>query len=297
MAVQAPPFGQIPEQDPGALFLGRIRDLIYKVAGIFHADNRFSLLQDRCARRIGALKLSSLSEYYERLTLHSDRDSELHQLLNEITIGETCFFRNQPQLDAFRQIVLPEVVKNRSRLGFRQLKIWSAGCSTGEEPYTLAMILMEESQGLLNGWTYNIIATDLNDRSVAAAKQATYSDYALRNTPGWIRDKYFRQEGSRFRVHEKVAAAVSVSRVNLLDDSKMLFMRGMDVIFCCNVLIYFDGASKRRVIRHFYSNLVTGGYFFLGHSESLFNVTDDFELVAFPGASAYHKADPKAGRR
>lgn len=297
MSMQPTSLPPIPPALQPNLYLGRIRDIVYKVAGIFQPDTKLGFLQDRCARRMSALGITSLQDYCERLTLHPDRQTELHLLLNEITVGETCFFRHQPQLEAFRQVVLPEAMKNRERLGLKQLRIWSAGCSTGEEPYTLAMILLEESRAMLRGWNWSIVATDLNDRSIAHAKQGVYSEYSLRNMPAPMRDRYFRKEGSRFHINETVTSSISFSRVNLLDDYKMLFQKGMDIIFCCNVLIYFDGSSKRRVIRHFYSNLVAGGFLFLGHSESLFNVTDDFKLVQFPGATGYSKPNGEGASR
>jgi chemotaxis protein methyltransferase CheR len=124
----------------------RIRDLIYQVAGIFHPDTKLRLLFDRCGRRMKELKTTSLREYFEHLTMRPTRQAELVALLNEITIGETCFFRSQAQLDALQQIILPKIIEAKAKLPIRRLRIWSAGCSTGEEPYTLSMVLQEESQ-------------------------------------------------------------------------------------------------------------------------------------------------------
>src|SRR5215472_14740613 len=124
----------------------RIRDLIYQVAGIFQPDNKLHLLLDRCRRRMKEIKSQSLREYFNCLTVRPNRQAELVALLNEITIGETCFFRNQPQLDAFRQVILPKILEAKSKLPFRRLRIWSAGCSTGEEPYTLRILMLEEAQ-------------------------------------------------------------------------------------------------------------------------------------------------------
>ena len=133
-AVQQPVVALEGPPDPDLI---RIRDLIYQVAGIFHPDNKLRLLLDRCGRRMKELKSQSLHEYFECLTVRPTRQAELVALLNEITIGETCFFRNQPQLDSLRQVVLPKIVEAKSKLPLRRLRIWSAGCSTGEEPYTL----------------------------------------------------------------------------------------------------------------------------------------------------------------
>ncbi len=159
-------------QRPPSPQLVQIRDLIYRVAGIFQPDNKLRHLEDRCQKRMQTLGVATLREYYECLTEQSIRQVELVSLLNEITIGETFFFRNQPQLDALRNVVLTHLVDARKEMSLRHLRIWSAGCSTGEEPYTLSMMLMEELAGRLQGWTFEIVATDLNERSVAHAKQA-----------------------------------------------------------------------------------------------------------------------------
>jgi chemotaxis protein methyltransferase CheR len=271
----------------------RIRDLVYQVAGIFQPDNKLRLLEDRCSKRMRVLGVTALRGYYECLTVKPTRQAELVNLLNEITIGETCFFRNQPQLDAIRNIVLPKIVEARAKLPLRHLRIWSAGCSTGEEPYTLSMILLEEVAGRLKGWTFEILATDLNQRSLDHATQGTYGTYSTRNLPAYFRQKYFLTPGEELQVNAQVQAGVSFSRVNLSDNARMAFMKGMDLILCCNVLIYFDGASKRQVIQHFFSNLLPHGYLFLGHAESLYGISDDFRLVHLPSATAYVKGEKR----
>jgi len=275
-----------PEPD-----LVRIRDLVYQVAGIFHPDNKLRLLQDRCGRRMKELKVPSLREYFECLTIRPFRQAELVALLNEITIGETCFFRNQPQLDALRRIVLPNILQVKAKLPPRKLRIWSAGCSTGEEPYTLRMLQLEEGAGLLKDWSVEILATDLNERSLAHAKAGIYGNYSTRNLTPAYRQRHFVPQGDQLQVNPPARANISFTRLNLSDDARMTFMKSMDVIFCCNVLIYFDLASKRRVIQHFFNNLLPHGYLFLGHSESLYGVSDDFRLVHLPGATAYMKGE------
>jgi chemotaxis protein methyltransferase CheR len=275
--------------------LVRIRDLIYQVAGIFHPDNKLRLLRDRCSRRMRELKVQTLREYLEYLTIHPIRRAELTALLNEITIGETCFFRNQPQLDALRRIVIPNILHIKSKLPQRRLRIWSAGCSTGEEPYTLRMLLLEEVGSLLKDWSVEILATDLNERSLAHAKEAVYGAYSTRNLMPESRTKYFIPYGEQFRVSPVARTNISFTRLNLSDDSPMTLMKSMDAIFCCNVLIYFDLASKRRVIQHFFNNLLPHGYLFLGHAESLYGVSDDFRLVHLPGTTAYVKGERSLG--
>jgi chemotaxis protein methyltransferase CheR len=280
LALEGPP-------DPDLI---RIRDLIYQVAGIFHPDNKLRLLFDRCGRRMKEVKAQTLRDYLDCLTVKPIRQTELVALLNEITIGETCFFRNQPQLDALRTIVIPKILEAKAKLPIRRLRIWSAGCSTGEEPYTLSMLLQEEANGRLKNWTFEILATDLNERSLAHAKNAVYGSYSTRNLTPYYRQKYFAPAGEQLQVQPSVRTGINFSRLNLSDDARMTFTKGLDIIFCCNVLIYFDLISKRRVIQHFYNNLLPHGYLFLGHSESLYGVTNDFNLVHLPGATAYVKA-------
>jgi len=275
----------------------QVRDLVYKVSGIFQLEEKLYLLVDGCERRMKQLAVRSPREYWDLLTAHSSRDAELRQLLNELTIGETCLFRSQPQIDALRKVILPEIVAEKSKQIIKRLRIWSAGCSTGEESYTLAMNMLEESNGLLKGWTVEILATDLNDRSVETAKAGIYGDYALRSTTDYFKRKYFSPlDEKKLQVRPEVKKLVTFSRLNLQDDSKMLFMKGMDLVFCCNVLIYFDGPSKSKVIDHFFNNLNFGGYFFLGTSESLMKLNDKFHLVHFPGAIGYWKPSLKSGK-
>jgi chemotaxis protein methyltransferase CheR len=271
--------------------LVRIREVIYRTAGIFHPDNKLRLLRERCHRRMNELKVPTLCEYADCLTNRPNRHAELIALLNEITIGETSFFRNQPQLDALHRVVIPNILQAKANLPIHRLRIWSAGCSTGEEPYTLRMLLLEDAGGLLKDWSTEILATDLNERSLAHAREAVYGNYSTRNVTPVYRNKYFTPEGDKLRVNTVARSDVNFSRLNLSDDSRMTFMKSMDAIFCCNVLIYFDLASKRRVIQHFFNNLLPHGYLFLGHSESLYGVNDDFRLVHLPGTTAYVKGE------
>jgi len=275
--------------------LRKIRDLIYKTAGILQPDHKLQFLEDRCGRRLQQLHIASLREYYDFLTLAPGRTDEMKDLLNEITIGETCFFRNAPQLDALRTVVLPAILKNKSHLAYRHLRFWSAGCSTGEEAYTMAILLLQEREGAMKNVNFEILATDLNVRSLEAAQAGVYGEYALRNLSPALRQKYFVPAGDKLAVKPEVKSLVKFSRLNLVDDARMTFMKGMDVIFCCNVMIYFDAPVRKRIVQHFYNNLLPNAYLFVGHAESLYGINNDFHLVHFPGATAYLKADKRIG--
>ncbi|MGA2980257.1 MAG: protein-glutamate O-methyltransferase CheR [Terriglobales bacterium] len=279
--------------DPAYL---KIRDLIYGISGIYHSAEKLYLLISRCARRMSVLGAASAAEYLEHLTTRGNRATELRLLLNEITIGETYMFRHPAQLDAMRNVILPQILQLKDAIGLKRLRFWCAGCSTGEEPHTLAMFLLEEREKLLAGWTWDILASDLNDNSLQIARDGIYGEYALRNTSAPLRRKYFKDVGDKkLQANDLLKAQMRFDRINLSDDSKMVFQKGLDVIFCCNVLIYFDLASKRRVVHHFHANLLPGGYLFLGHAESLFQVDDSFRLIHFPGTTAYLKPTAAQG--
>jgi chemotaxis protein methyltransferase CheR len=272
--------------------LVKLRDLIYRVSGIFHAESKFYLLAIRARRRMKELSCNTFADYVDQLTTRANRDAEMRNLLNEITIGETYFFRGQPTIDAVSKIIFPRIVSQPSKQVIKKLRIWSAGCSTGEESYTLSILFLEQIAPKFKDWKIEILATDLNDDSLAKCREGRYGEYSVRNLSPLMRDKYFKQEGNLYRVNEIVRAPIKFDRLNLQDQSKMLFMKGFDLVFCCNVLIYFDAAAKKRTVEHFYNGLVPGGHFFLGECETLFGIYEQFHLVHFPGATGYYKPEP-----
>jgi chemotaxis protein methyltransferase CheR len=279
-------------RDPSFL---KIRDLIYRISGIYHSEEKLYLLIGRCERRMVALGVSGPAEYIEHITVRPSAIAEIRLLLNEITIGESYMFRHPAQLDALRNVIFPQILEIKGGSAVKRLRFWCAGCSTGEEPYTLAMVLSEQREKLLAGWSFDILASDLNDNSLETARAGIYGEYSLRSTSEVLRKKYFKDVGDKkLQVNEQLKSLIRFDRINLSDESKMLFQKGIDIIFCCNVLIYFDLPSKRRVVRHFHSDLMPGGYLFLGHAESLFQVNDTFRLVHFPGTTAYRK--PTSGQ-
>jgi chemotaxis protein methyltransferase CheR len=272
--------------------LVKLRDLIYRISGIFHAENKFYLLALRSRRRMKEIGSNTFADYLHQLTARATRDVEMRSLLNEITIGETCFFRSQPTIDAVSKIIFPKIVALPGKQALKRVRVWSAGCSTGEESYTLSILFLEQIQPKFKDWKIEIVATDLNDDSLAKCREGIYGEYSVRNLNPQMREKYFRQEGNLYRVKDAVRAAVKFDRLNLQDQSKMLFMKGFDLVFCANVLIYFDSAAKKRTVEHFYNGLVPGGHFFLGECETLFGIYEQFRLVHFPGSTGYYKPVP-----
>jgi chemotaxis protein methyltransferase CheR len=253
----------------------------------FHTTKKY-FLESRLARRMEATNAKTHQDYY--MLLKSPRGTEeLKFLMDEITTNETYFFRNVPQLNALETKLLPEIVEIKNKMGFRKLRIWSAASSSGEEAYTMAMILLEKRATILKDWIIEIVGTDINETVVAQAKEGIYNAYSVRNIPDAYKRKYIKEDNGKFILSPDVKKFVTFSKLNLYDDNKMIFMKTFDIIFCANVLIYFDTASKSKVVQHFYNNLQPYGYFFVGQSESLHGVNDKFKTVHFPGGFTYKK--------
>ncbi len=267
-----------------------IRDFIYSHCGIYMNASKKYYLENRLSRRMCATGIKSHEEYGKLLRDGVRGKEELRHLLNELTTTETRFFRIMPQLSAMENRFLPEIVEAKQKIGFRKIRVWSAGTSSGEEPYTLAMILLEKMATILKGWTVEVIGTDINETILAKAREGIFNGYAVRNMPEYYRKKYFLEENpERYVLSQEVKKLVTFSHLNLYDDSRMVFMKSFDFIFCANVLIYFDESSKAKVVQHFYNNLLPYGYLFVGQSESLHGVNDRFKTVHFPGGFAYRK--------
>jgi len=265
-----------------------LRDFIYNLCGMYFHTTKKYFLESRLTKRMEATGTKSAMDYYA--LLKSPRGSEeLRFLLDEVTTNETYFFRCVPQLNAIETKFLPEIIEAKSKMGFRKLRIWSAASSSGEEAYTLAMILQEKRATILKDWIIEIIGTDINETVIAQAKEGVYNAYSVRNVPDIYKKKYFREEGGKFILSPELKKFVTFNKMNLYDDTKMVFMKSFDFIFCANVLIYFDLASKSKVVQHFYNNLQPYGYFFVGQSESLHGVNDKFKTIHFPGGFGYKK--------
>lgn len=265
-----------------------LRDFIYNICGMYFHSTKKYFLESRLNRRMEATGCKTHQDYY--LLLKSPRGSEeLKFLMDEITTNETYFFRNVPQLNALENKLLPEIVDIKNKMGFRKLRIWSAASSSGEEAYTMAMILNEKRSTLLKDWIIEIIGTDINETVIAQAKEGVYNAYSVRNIPDMYKRKYIREDKGLYILSPEIKKFVTFNKLNLYDDNKMIFMKTFDIIFCANVLIYFDTASKSKVVQHFYNNLQPYGYFFVGQSESLHGVNDKFKTVHFPGGFTYKK--------
>ena len=264
-----------------------LRDFIHGYCGIFFDDGSKFLLERRLSRRLEQHRLKTFEEYYHYLRYDRKREEELTILVDNLTTNETYFFRESPQLHAFSEEILPEL---RETLSARKvLRIWSAGCSTGEEPYTIAMLLLE-SGDWWRDWQVEILGSDINQRVLHTARKGVYKKNAHRVTSPEMLAKYFIEEDKGdFRIVDKVKELVSFSSLNLFDPFKTGLISNMDVIFCRNVIIYFDKESKKQVIESFYNKLREGGYLLLGHSESLINISNAFALRTLKNDMVYQK--------
>ncbi len=265
-----------------------LRDFIYEKAGIYFAENKVYLLESRLAGRIEELGLSSYEEYHYYLKYGGQKTSrELTYLFDLVTTNETSFFRNPPQLDAFKIMVQKNYANGNWPSG--GLRIWSAGCSTGEEPYTLAIIMLEMSAQMGKPLPFTILGTDISSKALASAKKAVFNNYSVRNTDKVLLQRYFTEKGGFYALKDIVKQQITFDFLNLIDSDSYRKYRQMDMIFCRNVLIYFDEAGKKKVIENLYQSLKPGGYLTIGHAESLHNISRGFKPLIFPGTIAYQK--------
>ena len=262
-----------------------MRDLIRDYCGIYFDDGSRYILEKRLSRRVHKLHLSSFRDYYRHLLYDRDRVEELASIIDILTVNETYFFREKNQLTTFSEDVLPELLeKNKDR---KRLRIWSAGCSTGEEPYTISMLILENDS--FHDWTIEILGSDINQRVIHVARKGIYKKNSFRTTEEYFLKKYFAQENGSFRIAANVKKQVNFNLLNLLDPYKAKLVGTMDVIFCRNVLIYFDIRSRKKVVDMFLERLAEGGYLLLGHAESLINVITAFKLKHFKHDMLYQK--------
>lgn len=267
----------------------QLRDFIYQQCGIFIAENRKYLVENRLANRIKDLNLKSYSEYYSFLRYDAGKRLELNKLFEVVTTNETSFYRNPPQLQVFQDTVLKGVIDECRKTGRKKIRIWSAGCSTGEEPYTLAMILHEILRQEISSWDIKITANDLSEAVLATARRGVYNEYALRTTPKDIASRYFTKEDSLFKIDPKLKQLVSFGQINLSEKLQLARIEKSQIVFCRNVIIYFDDEMKRKVINAFYDNLLPNGSLLIGHSESLHSISRAFKPEHHPGTIVYRK--------
>ncbi len=259
------------------------RDLIYSESGMCLRSGKKEFLENRIAKRMSTVNVTT-SYWYYRFIMDGNKN-ELINLLDLLTINETSFFRNKPQIELLRKKILPEIIEKKEKASTRELRIWSAGCSTGEEPYTIAMIVKEVlTPGV---WNVRIFASDLSLTALDSASRGVYDMTKVKNDmdPYFI-EKYFEVVGGSYKVKDELKEIIVFDFHNMKYDHGL---KDLDIIFCRNVMIYFDEEEQKRLVNKFYSNLNEDGYLLLGHTESLQGWDVGFEFVHDKKGTAYRK--------
>ncbi|MBZ5566250.1 MAG: protein-glutamate O-methyltransferase CheR [Acidobacteriia bacterium] len=279
-----------------------LQTLVYRECGMFFDERREHFLRDRLQRRLRACRLESFYSYYRLLTSREGR-TELAALLENLTINETSFFRNKPQLDLFHKVTLEELLQRKHSARDWNLRLWSAGCSTGQEPYTMAMLVCDALAyfTLRNAperdlpfakplvpppWKVEILASDISYSALRTAQEGNYSEQQMEPVDYMYRLRYFDKIGEHYSVKQPVKQVVKFDFHNLKTE---YLPQGNDVIFCRNVMIYFDEPEQKRLVEKLYRCVTTGGYLFVGHAETLFGLSDKFRMIHQNNGTAYQR--------
>jgi chemotaxis protein methyltransferase CheR len=260
------------------------RDIIFKESGLWFGDSKLSILANRVRMRMKERDLEDPAAYGRLIASHDDR-VELERLLNSVTTNETYFYRCESQIDSFRDIVLPDVARKKIARNDRTLKIWCAGCSTGEEPYTLAMVILESLQ-FHKIWDISIFATDISTEVLAKGLNAVYAPKAVSRLPREYLSRYFTERNGLFELNPVVKKMVDFEYQNLTD---AYFEKGFDIIFCRNVIIYFKDETKQEILNKFYDTLNDDGYLFLGPSEMVRGLAQGFRMITLKDSVVFQK--------
>jgi chemotaxis protein methyltransferase CheR len=269
-----------------------VANLLHSAAGLSFDESRRDSLAFSIAERMRITKIEDVSSYLSQVGAYNGA-KELQALLDEVTIPETHFFRNPPQIRALRKYVIPELIRHAEKT--KRLRIWSAGCSTGEEAYTLA-ILIREILPATTDWDVKIVATDISTRGLAAGRAGVYGERAFVMTEPAELNRWFVADpnGGSWQVRDELRSIVEFVHHNLVTDEPPYASGEADLILCRNVTIYFDRETTRKLMQRLYNRLRDGGYLFLGHAETLWQISDDFSLVSLGDAFVYRRLDETA---
>jgi len=267
----------------------RFRDWIHRHSGIYLEESKADSLRISLVTRATRFGFVEYDEYFKMLT--SD-EAEFKELMNLVTINETSFFRFPAQFEALRTTVIPEILESKPKIS-KSFRVWSAGCSTGEEPYTIAMTLLDSGLESM-GYRCEVFGTDVSTQALDRAKNAVYPARSTANLPEPVSQRWFEPVKGGHRPVPKIRDIVDLSYHNLIKEPyPLLLLSNWDVIFCRNVTIYFRLESTRRVVNNFFDSLNPGGYLFIGHSETLTSISDRFEPVEVGGVFLYRKPRPR----
>jgi chemotaxis protein methyltransferase CheR len=294
---RTPSFGDAVALKPDEFRL--LRDLFATRTGLYFGPEARYALERRLRERLIVLKLTSFAEYHHYLRFGTHAAQEWDEAIDILTTNETYFFREERQLRAFQNEILPML--HREARVRRRLVVWSAGCATGEETYTIAVLIHgsglfpRERPGALGepraegGWEVRVYGSDISRRCVAAARRGVYGESSFRATPADVRRAFFHERSGGWHVSESIRSLCHFGQMNLLDEDRSRVFGKADAIFCRNVLIYFDARARRNAIEVLYERLNPGGVLLLGHSESLLNVSTAFELLHLRDDLVYRK--------
>ena len=266
-----------------------LRDFIHERYGLYFEEGQRDSLRSRLAGRLASLDLLSFEEYYRYLRFGPQREEELARMISHLTNNETYFFRELIQLQAFVEQVAPRLKERKVRTNDKTIRVLSAGCSTGEETHTLAMMLHDSGQFFF-GWDVQVIGMDVDEAALDKARKGLYFHNSFRATKPEVVDRHFVREGNGARVKDSVRRLIRLRQGNLLDADAYAELPPLDAIVCRNVLIYFSDASMLKAVQLFNRVLAPGGYLLLGHAESLARLTDAFTPIRFQGAVIYQSA-------
>jgi chemotaxis protein methyltransferase CheR len=281
-----------------------LQALVYQECGMHFDERRANFLQDRLVRRLRECRVDSFYSYY-RLLISPDGKPELAKLVENLTVNETSFFRHKAQLDLFQKYVLEDLLKKKQEHREYSIRIWSAGCSTGQEPYTLGIMAADSMAYyylrnpvpveltlpkplIPSPWRVEILASDLSYSVLRTGQEGSYNEHQMSGVDYGFRLRYFDKVGDRYAVKKALKEIVHFDFHNL--KTEYLPQRN-DVIFCRNVMMYFDEAEQKRLIEKFYRCLNPGGYLFVGHAESLLGLTEKFQMVHRDSGTAYQRLE------
>ncbi|HET8643969.1 MAG TPA: protein-glutamate O-methyltransferase CheR [Vicinamibacteria bacterium] len=267
-----------------------LRELIHERFGLFFEDGQRATLRSRLLGRLASLDLLSFEDYYHYLRFGPGRQEEMQRMVCHLTNNETYFFREMPQLHVFADPILRRLKEKKAEQGQRALRVLSAGCSTGEEAHTLAMVIWDSGQFFWS-WDVQVTGMDVDTEALDKARRGVYHHNSFRGlNPAVVERHFVRRPSGGAQVKDAIRRLVRFRHGNLVEPSSYEGLAPLDAVFCRNVLIYFSDAMILRVVRFLHEALAPGGYLFLGHAESLSRITDLFTPIRFQGAMVYQKA-------
>jgi chemotaxis protein methyltransferase CheR len=263
----------------------RLCEFVYRKTGMMFAEEKRYYINRRLAERMAATESTSFQVYFA--TLRADADNEIEHLINSFTVNETYFYREDHQFRCLTSTLL-EVIAPKKKAG-EPVRIWSVPCSTGEEPYSIAIWLLE-NWDKVDKYEIEIVGSDIDTTALRAAESGIYGERSLMRLSKALISRYFtRLDDGRYRILPDLSDTIQFTRANIVDSAQTGVHRHLDVIFCRNILMYFDDTSRRLAAENLYESLLPGGFMCLGHTESMSRITSLFDVCRFSDAIVYRR--------